>query len=92
MDALAAGRTIVLSFPRNGWTDVTGILVQAGRTGVRACVADLDWAFLMSGQSICTPAQRLNGFPMSVYPDARIPSGAYPVARLQRAIVTRGTK
>ena len=35
MGALAAGRTIVLTFPHNGWTTVTGILVQAERTGVR---------------------------------------------------------
>jgi hypothetical protein len=90
--ALAAGRTIVLSFPHNGWTDVTGLLVQASRTGVRACVADPGWAFLMSSQSICSLAQARGGDPMTVYPDDQIPPGADPVARLQRAIVTSGTK
>jgi hypothetical protein len=91
MGTLAAGRTIVLDFPHDGWTDVTGILVQAGRTGVSACVADPHWAFLMSGRSICTTAEFLHGYIMSVYPDGEIPPAAYPVARLQRAIVTAGT-
>jgi hypothetical protein len=92
MGALAAGRTIVLRFPHDGWTDVTGILVQAGRTGVHACVADPGWAFLMSTRSICSPAQTRGGDPMTVYPDDQIPPGADPLARLQRAIVTSGTK
>jgi hypothetical protein len=92
MGVLAEHRTIVLSFPHNSWTDVTGILVQAGRTGVNACVAGGDWAFLMSSQSVCTPAQISSGYRMSVYPDGQIPSGVHPVARLQRALVTSGTK
>ncbi|HEY0936938.1 MAG TPA: hypothetical protein VGD91_24790, partial [Trebonia sp.] len=92
MGALAAGRTIVLNFPHDGWTDVTGILVQAGRSGVRACVAGRHWAFLMSGQSVCTAAELRRGDPMSVYPDSEIPPGVHVVARLQRAVVTAGTK
>ena len=32
MGVLAAGRTIVLTFPHNAWPTVTGILVQAERT------------------------------------------------------------
>jgi hypothetical protein len=92
MAVLARGRAIVLSFPHNGWTDVTGLLVQAERTGVSACVADRSWAFLMSAPSICTPAELRTGARMSVYPDDQIPPGAQPVARLQRAIVTSGTK
>ena len=92
MAALARGRTIVLSFPHNGWTDVTGLLVQAGRTGVSACVAGRQWAFLMSAPSICTPAELRTGDRMSVYPDDQAPPRAQPVARLERAIVTSGTK
>ena len=92
MGALAAGREIVLTFPHDGWTDVTGILVQAGRTGVRACVAARSWAFLMSPASICTSQQIRDGYRMTVYPDGQVPPGAHPVARLQRAIVTPGTQ
>ena len=92
MAALAAGRTIVLSFPHDGWTDVTGILVQASRTGGAACVAAPGWAFLMSPPSVCTPAQARNGCPMTVYPDDQVPPGAHPMARLARALVTSGSK
>jgi hypothetical protein len=91
MGRLAAGRTVVLTFPHDGWTDVTGLLVQAGRTGVSACVADPHWAFLMSASSICTTADLRGGYRMSVYPDADAPRGAHPVARLARAVVTSGT-
>jgi hypothetical protein len=82
----------VLTFPHDSWTDVTGILVQAGRTGVDACVRDGSWAFLMSRQSVCTPAQARNGYRMSVYPDGQIPAGEHVVAKLQRALVTSGSK
>jgi hypothetical protein len=92
MGALAAGRVIVLTFPHDGWSDVTGILVQAGRTGVRACVAARSWAFLMSAASICTPREAGNGYRMTVYPAGQAPPGAHQVARLQRAIVTTGTR
>ncbi|HEY3880017.1 MAG TPA: hypothetical protein VGM12_15600 [Trebonia sp.] len=92
MGALAAGRPVVLTFPHDNWTDVTGILVQAGRTGVDACVRERSWAFLMSVQSVCTPAQARNGYPMSVYPDGQIPAGEHVVAKLQRALVTSGIK
>jgi hypothetical protein len=55
MGALAAERTIVLTFPHNGWTTVTGILVQAERTGVKVCVADRNWK--MSGRRGCERSQ-----------------------------------
>jgi hypothetical protein len=91
MGALARGHVIVLTFPHDGWTDVTGILVQAGRTGVHACVAAQSWAFLMSQASVCLPGEARNGVRMTVYPAGQSPPGAHPVARLQRAIVTTGT-
>jgi hypothetical protein len=90
MGALADGRVIVLTFPHNGWTTVTGILVQAERTGVRACVADPDWRFMMSSQFICTPAQVAGGYPMAVYPMGMQPRGVTAVARFEGAIAARG--
>jgi hypothetical protein len=91
MGALAAGRTIVLTFPHNGWPTVTGILVQAERTGLQACVADPRWKFMMTSQFICTPAQRAGGYPMSVYPTGQQPQGVTAVARFQRAIAAAGS-
>jgi len=41
VSALAArsgSRMIVLRFDHGSWPDITGFLVQAERTGVRACV------------------------------------------------------
>jgi hypothetical protein len=90
MGALAAGRTIVLTFPHDGWTTVTGILVRAERTGVRACVADRYWKFMMTSQFICTPTQVADGYPMSVYPAGAQPRGATAVARFQGALATAG--
>jgi hypothetical protein len=61
--ARAAGRTIVIRFNHNAWLDVTGFLVQSERTGVRACVAEPTWTFMMTTQFICTPGQIADGAP-----------------------------
>ncbi len=90
MAGLAAGRTIVLTFPHNAWPTVTGILVQAERTGVRACVADRHWKFMMTSQLICTPAQLAGGYRMSVYPTGTQPPGVAAVARFQGAAAAAG--
>jgi hypothetical protein len=92
MGALADGRMIVLTFPHSGWTTVSGILVQGERTGVKACVADPYWRFMMTSQFICTPAEVADGYPMSVYPTGEQPRGATAVALFQGAIVTVGDK
>jgi hypothetical protein len=90
MGALAAGRTIVLTFSHNAWPTVTGILVQAERTGVRACVADPHWKFMMTSQFICTRAQVAGGDRMSVYPAGDQPRGGPAVARFQGAVAVAG--
>jgi hypothetical protein len=90
MGSLADGRTIVLTFPHMGWTTVTGILVQGERSGVRSCVADPYWKFMMTSQFICTPAQIAGGYPMAVYPTGTQPRGVQAVAQFQGAIATRG--
>ena len=38
----------------DAWPAITGILVQAERTGVPACVAGPAWEFMMTSQFICT--------------------------------------
>ena len=58
VSALAArsgGRMIVLRLDPQFWGDVTGFLVQAERTGVRACVANPVYTFIVTSQFICTP-------------------------------------
>ena len=90
MGAVAAGRTIVLTFPHNAWPAVTGILVQAERTGVRACVPDRHWTFMMTSQFICAPAQFDGGYRMSVYPVGDQPRGGPAVARFLGAVAAVG--
>jgi hypothetical protein len=90
MRVQAAGRTIVLTFAHNAWPTVTGILVQAERTGVRACVADPHWKFMLTSQFICTPAQLAGGYRMSVYPVGDLPRGVTAVARFDGAIAATG--
>lgn len=55
------GATLTLKADHGAWEDLTGFLVQAERTGVRACVADPRWKFLVTGQFICTPAEAASG-------------------------------
>jgi hypothetical protein len=91
MGALADGRVIVLTFPHLQWKTVTGILVQGERSGVRACVADPYWKYMMTSQFICTPAQLADGYPMAVYPTGGQPRGVKAVAQFARAVATLGT-
>jgi hypothetical protein len=55
------GQTLVLNFDHDTWEDLTGFLVQAERTGVRACVDDPQWAYMVTSQFICTPQEAAAG-------------------------------
>jgi hypothetical protein len=90
--ALSGGRPIVLRFNHNAWPEVTGLLVQAERTGVRACVADPYWEFMMTSQFICTPAEVSRGAPYWLSSAGVVPHGERVVLRLRRAIVTGRAK
>ena len=59
--AEADGRPLVFRFGNGAWPAITGLLVQAERTGVTACVADPNWAFMVTEQFICTPAELRDG-------------------------------
>jgi hypothetical protein len=88
----AAGRPVILRFDHNAWPVITGLLVQAERTGVDACVANRTWEFMMTSQFICTPAQRAGGRGFYVHVSGQVPQGIAVVARLRRGIVTAGGK
>jgi len=88
MAALAAGRPIVLRFTHDAWPAMTGVLVQAQRSGVRACVADPNWTFMVTSQFICTPAELADGRAFRLYPPGLVPRGMPVVVQLRRAIVT----
>ncbi len=59
--ARAPGKTIVLHIDGPAWVETTGFLVQAERSGVKACLHDPWYTFLMTRQFICTPAQTASG-------------------------------
>jgi hypothetical protein len=89
MAALADGRPVVLlRFQHDTWPSVTGLLVQAERAGVTACVADAHWEFMVTSQFICTPAELANGAKFGLYLPGHAPRGTQVVFRLQRSIVT----
>lgn len=88
MGALAGGRYAVISFPHDAWPAITGILVQAERSGVDACVADSKWEFMMTSQFGCTHKEILAGMRFNVWAPAGVPRGMPVVCRLRRGIVT----
>jgi hypothetical protein len=77
--ALAAGRPVVLQLDHDAWPAVTGILVQAERTGVRACVADPWWSFMVMPWSVCTRAEMAGGKVFKLYPPGKAPA-RFPAA------------
>jgi hypothetical protein len=90
--ALSHGRPIVLRFTHDAWPEVTGLLVQAERTGVRACVADPYWEFMMTSEFICTKEELAGGVTYQLYAPGPVPSGAPTVFRFRRALVTSAAK
>ena len=86
--AIASGRPIVLRLVHNAWPAMTGILVQAERTGVTACVADPGWEFMVTSQFICTPAEVADGDAFQLWVPGTVPHGGRVVVRLRRALVT----
>jgi hypothetical protein len=59
--ARAHGKTIVLHIDGPAWVETAGFLVQAERSGVKACLHNPWYTFLMTRQFICTPAQTASG-------------------------------
>lgn len=91
VSALAArsgSRMIVLRFDHGSWPDITGFLVQAERTGVRACVPNPVWTFMMTAQFTCTAQQVAAGQVFWFTPTA--PHGKTVIGRLRQAVVTAG--
>jgi hypothetical protein len=85
MAARSGGREIVLSLNiHSAWVDTTGLLVQAERSHLRACVDGPYWSFMMTSQFICTSRQVAQGAHYGLNP----PSSRGPViARLPNSVV-----
>ena len=61
LSARAPGQPIVIHIDHAAWVDVTGFLVQAERTHVRACIEQPSWTFMMTRQFICTASEKARG-------------------------------
>lgn len=66
VSAMAAIRTdsnqpLVMNFDSSAWPDVVGVLVEAKRDGLRACVQDKTWNLVMTDGGICTPDEVARG-------------------------------
>jgi hypothetical protein len=85
--AQASDRMIVLRFDHQTWPDITGFLVQAERTGVRACVANPIWTFMITSQFVCTSAEISAGRVFWFVPSA---PRSKIIGRLRQAVVTAG--
>lgn len=80
--ARAPGKTIVLHIADHpAWVETTGLLVQAERSGVRACLNDPWFTFMMTRQLICTPAQAAAGQAYSLYTPRGLPHGTPVILR-----------
>jgi hypothetical protein len=92
MAKMAHGRPAVLDFTQPAWPTLIGILLQAERTGVAACVTNLSIEYMVTSEFICTPAQVADGRVFDVYPTGQVPRGAALVYRLRWGVVTAGGK
>jgi hypothetical protein len=79
--ARAHGQTIVLRIDQPAWVEATGFLVQAERTGIRACLRDPWYTFLMTRQFICTPEQAASGQAYWFYTPGGLPPRAQVLLR-----------
>jgi hypothetical protein len=59
--ALSHGKPIVIEAQGAAWVETPGFLVQAERTGVRACVDQPGKAYLVTSQFICTAGDLSSG-------------------------------
>lgn len=57
----ARGKPIVIYLQHTAWTEMTGFLIQAERTGVTACVAQPWYLFMVTSNFICTQEQIQHG-------------------------------
>jgi hypothetical protein len=89
--ARAPGKTIVLHIDGPAWVETTGFLVQAERTGVKACLHDPWYRFLVTKQFICTPAQTASGRGYWFYTPHGLPPHTHVLLRFSGIAVAPAT-
>lgn len=89
ISARSPGKTLVLKLDHNAWRDLTGFLVQAERSGVRACVDDSWWTFMVTSQMICSPREAASGARYYFYSPVA-PRGTRVLVRLYASVISAG--
>jgi hypothetical protein len=79
--ARAQGKTIVLHIDGPAWVETAGFMVQAERSGVKACLHDTWYTFLMTKQFICMPAQTASGQAYWIYTPHGLPPHTQVILR-----------
>jgi hypothetical protein len=74
------GRTIALEVDHIVWPQAIGFLIQAERSGVKACLVDPWYTFIVTKQFICTPSQVASSAGYWFYPPAA-PPGTHVILR-----------
>jgi hypothetical protein len=87
--ARSPGRVLVINLDHNTWRDVTGFLVQAQRSGVRACVNNPWWTFMVTSQFICSQHEIATGAHYWFH-EGGVPRGLPILVKLYAATVTPG--
>jgi hypothetical protein len=86
----SGGRPIVLRVGNGAWLDMTGLLVQAQRTGVTMCLPDSRYEFMVTSQFTCDRAQLADGVRYWLVSWTGVPPrGTRVVLRLRWSFVTR---
>jgi hypothetical protein len=86
----SGGRPIALRVGNGAWLDMTGLLVQAQRTGVAMCLSDSRYEFMVTSQFTCDRAQLADGVRYWLVSWTGVPPrGTRVVLRLRWSFVTR---
>ncbi|WP_213451105.1 hypothetical protein [Rhizomonospora bruguierae] len=86
--AYTGGRPLVLELDHDAWPAMTGLLVGAQRRGVRVCVRDPRWRFLVTADYLCRPAELAGGAPATLTAGPPPAAPARPLATLINATLT----
>ena len=89
--AASGGRPIALRVGNGAWLDMTGLLVQARRTGVTMCLTDPGYEFMVTSQFICGAAELADGERYWLVSRAGVPPpGTHVVLWLRWTFVAAG--
>jgi hypothetical protein len=83
---------LVLRIDHDTWPDMVGLLVESDRHGVRACVDDHFWDFIVTAHFVCSQHDRDTGTVFSLhvrYGSAPPVPGAVPFATLNSSWITK---